>query len=158
LAASGHALANAFGRGVALTDDAVQSVLIALVDASDHAADEDIDLFRSKMPVQVKRDMPGPHSDLDVRFPGNPGFDRLQQTLVGHLRKMGYQRVSDPVRKNIVELLLDTQDRKPFFWIESTLPFCWNNPKYWNKTSIAYQWGHLNPLNEGKNLTQLIFA
>jgi hypothetical protein len=53
--------------------------------------------------------------------------------------------VREALRRDIVTSIFSTQDYKPFFWIEGTLPFCWNDPKDWGKDYIKYQWGHLNP-------------
>jgi hypothetical protein len=83
-------------------------------------------------------------------------LDRLQKTLACHLRDMGYSRVPKFIRKELLDLILRTQDNKPFFWIEANLPFCWNNPKDWDKTYIAYQWGHLNPRNSVPECSQTV--
>ena len=79
--------------------------------------------------------------------PDDAELARLEKTLSGHLARMGYRRVPEALRRNIVTSIFGTQDYKPFFWIVGTLPFCWNDPKDWDKDYIKFQWGHLNPRN-----------
>jgi hypothetical protein len=79
--------------------------------------------------------------------PDDAEVARLTKTLSGHLAKMGYRKVPEALRRDIVTSILSTKGDKPFFWIEGRLPFCWNDPKDWNKDYIKYQWGHLNPRN-----------
>jgi hypothetical protein len=79
--------------------------------------------------------------------PDGAELARLAKTLSGHLVKMGSRRVREALRRDIVTSIFSTQDYKPFFWTEGALPFCWNDPKDWDKDYIKYQWGHLNPRN-----------
>jgi hypothetical protein len=79
--------------------------------------------------------------------PDDAELARLAERLSGHLLRMGYRRVPEALRRDIVTCFFSTQDYKPFFWIKGTLPFCWNDPKDWDKAYIKYQWGHLNPRN-----------
>jgi len=83
--------------------------------------------------------------------PDDAELARLEKTLCGHLARLGYRRVPLALRRDIVRCILSTQDYKPFFWIEGKLPFCWNDPKDWDKDYIKYQWGHLNPRNSVTN-------
>jgi hypothetical protein len=62
-----------------------------------------------------------------------PKWPVSQKTLAVHLAKMGYGRVPEALRREIVKRILSTQDDKPFFWIEGRLPLCWNDSKDWDK-------------------------
>lgn len=72
---------------------------------------------------------------------------RLANSLVPHLLQFGFRKSPEDLRCQIVESILATQDYKPFFWIDAALPYCWNDPKHWDRSQIIYQWGHLNPRN-----------
>ncbi len=76
---------------------------------------------------------------------------RLAKRLGQIIDKSTYQYANYPshqlVREDIVLALLETQNRKPFFWIRAKLPFCWNHVKDWNLDFIKYEWGHINPRN-----------
>lgn len=76
-------------------------------------------------------------------------ISRLQKTIEPHIRACGYvvgkKGVPKRLKKIYINLILETQDYKPFFWIESDLPFCWNAPKNFDKKYIVYEWGHLLP-------------
>ena len=75
---------------------------------------------------------------------------RLNNTVRKHLLKAGAIHLNskkDQIVK-FVEFIIETQNGQAFFWIQSDLPFCWNNPKDWNTFSyIRFQWGHLEPSN-----------
>jgi hypothetical protein len=59
-------------------------------------------------------------------------------------KHIGHRLHRDRIKK-IVEMIFETQNKLPFFWIESARPFCWNHPKDWARTHIRYEWGHLEP-------------
>jgi len=85
--------------------------------------------------------------------------ERLGRTAVAHLKKCGYRRVTRDRCALLVDEFIDkifaTQDQKPFFHIESELPYCWNAPKDWGKDFIVYEWGHLRSRNQNNNPYQI---
>ena len=74
---------------------------------------------------------------------------RLCGTVRPHLTKAGAINLSAKKEqvKRFVDLIIETQNEKSFFWIDSNLPFCWNNPRDWRFPYIRFQWGHLEPNN-----------
>jgi hypothetical protein len=81
-------------------------------------------------------------------------FSRIVLTFLQNVRRddrntLEFRHVGHPDNreriKKIVEMIFETQDKLPFFWIDSALPFCWNHPKDWARTHIRYEWGHLEP-------------
>jgi hypothetical protein len=90
-------------------------------------------------------------------------FPRLERTVRGHLRDMGYRKLKDgsdlgksEVREYIF-LIAQAQGFKPFFHVEGKdeQPYCWNGPEHWRFPYVIYQWGHLFPRSEGKEAHQL---
>lgn len=77
---------------------------------------------------------------------------RVATTAVTHLRRCGFGRVTatrcGPLVMRFVQCIFEAQDRKPFFHVEGTLPYCWNRVKHWDKNYIRYEWGHLHSRNE----------
>ena len=69
-------------------------------------------------------------------------------TAISHLRDCGFVRVPPALVDDFVNLIFETQNRKPFFHVEGPLPFCWNAPKEWGTNHILYQWGHLRSRNQ----------
>jgi hypothetical protein len=83
---------------------------------------------------------------------------RLYNTIKNHLRRAGVRNLSNKISliHQFVDLILETQNNKPLFWIDSHLPFCWNNPRDWkNYPYIRLQWGHLQPNNSLIECNQL---
>ena len=80
--------------------------------------------------------------------PDDSEVTRLANSLNPHLSRFGFRKPHERLRRQMVDVILETQEHKPFFWIDSVLPYCWNEPKDWGKTHIVYQWGHLNPRNQ----------
>lgn len=84
---------------------------------------------------------------------------RLGHTVMGHLKGLGYKRATHTrcgaLAANFVEAILGAQDHKPFFYIDSPLPFCWNAPKDWDKDFIRYEWGHLRSRNQNTDANQI---
>lgn len=76
---------------------------------------------------------------------------RLYKTVVSHLKKCGYSRITQKrcpdLIKNYVDLIFQTQHNLPFFHIAGDLPYCWNSPGDWHFNYIRYQWGHLQSRN-----------
>lgn len=74
--------------------------------------------------------------------------DRLIVTMLSHIRKdfpgVRFTAEKKVILKKIVTLIFETQDHRPFFYIEGTeLPLCWNMPGQWEWNYIKYEWGHL---------------
>src|SRR5713226_2311724 len=84
---------------------------------------------------------------------------RIQQTAVGHLKRCGFHHVTRSRCASLVDIfvsaIFDTQDRRPFFHVESALPFCWNRPTDWDKDYIRYEWGHLRSLNQNEDAHEI---
>lgn len=79
--------------------------------------------------------------------------DRLVGTMIVYIRKefanTKFNATKKPILKEILNLLFEAQDKRPFFHIEGTeLPLCWNNPGDWNINYIKYEWGHLWSKNQ----------
>jgi hypothetical protein len=79
--------------------------------------------------------------------------NRLVNTMIPYIKKSFQNLKINPskkiILKEIVNLLFDSQDRRPFFHVEGTeLPLCWNNPGDWNIAYIKYEWGHLWSKNQ----------
>lgn len=79
--------------------------------------------------------------------------NRLVGTLINHLKKdfigVKFNSNKKPIVKEIIRLIFETQDQRPFFHIEGTeLPLCWNRPGDWNCDYIKYEWGHLLSRNQ----------
>ncbi len=83
--------------------------------------------------------------------------DRLVETFRNHIRS-DYQEIKfnsekKKVLKNIIHLIFETQDRRPFFHVEGTeLPLCWNRPSDWECDYIKYEWGHLLSKNQSPDI------
>lgn len=77
---------------------------------------------------------------------------RAKRTIIRHLRSYGYTLLKaskpPPVVAEYVDAIFKTQGCKPFFNIDSELPYCWNAPKHWDKNYIRYEWGHLKSKNQ----------
>lgn len=72
--------------------------------------------------------------------------DRLVHSMINHLREdypdCRFDKDKRVILKEIVGLIFETQDRRPFFHVEGTeLPLCWNRPSDWNINHIKYEWG-----------------
>jgi hypothetical protein len=80
---------------------------------------------------------------------------RVRETFVGHLRRLGYRRVEKTIVAELVNHIFEAQDRRPFFYIDATLPYCWNGPKDWSHDYIRYEWGHLQSRNQNADADQL---
>jgi hypothetical protein len=91
--------------------------------------------------------------------------DRLVKTLINHIKDdfpaVRFNKKKKLILKEIVTLIFETQDHRPFFHVEDTeLPLCWNGPKNWECNYIKYEWGHLlsrnqNSVNEKSILENL---
>ena len=80
---------------------------------------------------------------------------RLVKSIVPHIKAAGVS-VSPSRNFNkltqVIRLLFDVQDNRPFFHVEGTeLPLCWNSPRDWDKNYIKYEWGHLRSLNQDED-------
>lgn len=80
---------------------------------------------------------------------------RVCKTLTRHLRRFGYRRISQPIILEIVSQIFDAQNRRPLFYIEAPLPYCWNAPGAWKYDYIRYEWGHLRSRNQNTDADQL---
>lgn len=84
---------------------------------------------------------------------------RIQCTAVVHLKRCGYRRVTRArcgvLVDTFVGAIFETQNRQPFFHVESALPFCWNRPTDWDKNYIRYEWGHLRSSNQNEDAHQI---
>ena len=79
--------------------------------------------------------------------------DRLIKSLINHLRRqfsgVPFTSAKKIILKQIIELIFETQDKRPIFHVEGTeMPLCWNRPGDWNCDYIKYQWGHLLSKNQ----------
>jgi len=94
-----------------------------------------------------------PHAyDHEIR---DENIERLVKSLVPHLKKAGLN-VSPSKNfaelSQIIKLLFQVQDDRPFFHIEGTeMPLCWNSPRDWDKDYIKYEWGHLRSRNQAED-------
>jgi hypothetical protein len=80
---------------------------------------------------------------------------RAKKTVIEHLRKCGYVLLKsnrpNATTDAFVDAMFDAQDRRPFFHVDSDLPFCWNAPADWQYPYIRYQWGHLRSRNQNED-------
>jgi hypothetical protein len=81
-------------------------------------------------------------------------IERLVKSLVPHLKKSGLNvspsKNFDELAQ-IIKLLFQAQDDRPFFHVEGTeMPLCWNSPRDWDKDYIKYEWGHLRSRNQAE--------
>jgi hypothetical protein len=79
--------------------------------------------------------------------------DRLVGTLINHLKQdfvgVKFNSHKKATLKEIIYLIFEAQDKRPFFHIEGTeLPLCWNRPADWDCDYIKYEWGHLLSRNQ----------
>lgn len=85
---------------------------------------------------------------------------RVANTLVPHLKRSGYPRATarrtGSLPRDIVAVIFEAQENRPFFHVDGPLPFCWNRPSDWDKPFIRYEWGHLHSRNQAESAsTQL---
>lgn len=85
--------------------------------------------------------------DLDLRD------YRLVKSIINHIREdfpnTRFEKNKRIILKEIVYLLFEAQEHRPFFHVEGTeLPLCWNRPSDWNINYIKYEWGHLLSRNQ----------
>ena len=87
-------------------------------------------------------------------------IERLVKSLIPHLNNAGLKvtlRSSFSGLSQIIKMLFEVQDNRPFFHVEGTeLPLCWNRPRDWDKNYIKYEWGHLRSKNQAQNKTNKI--
>jgi len=79
--------------------------------------------------------------------------DRLVKSVINHIRQdfseVRFDQKKKAILKEIVCLLFEAQEHRPFFHVEGTeLPLCWNRPSDWNIRYIKYEWGHLLSQNQ----------
>lgn len=79
--------------------------------------------------------------------------DRLVGTLVNHIKNdfpdIRFTSDKKLIVKELILLIFETQDKRPFFHVEGTeLPLCWNRPADWDCDYIKYEWGHLLSRNQ----------
>ncbi|RLD29258.1 MAG: hypothetical protein DRI75_04070 [Bacteroidetes bacterium] len=79
--------------------------------------------------------------------------DRLVKSIINHIREdfsgVRFDSKKKNILKEIVLLLFEAQEHRPFFHVEGTeLPLCWNRPSDWNIDYIKYEWGHLLSQNQ----------
>jgi len=79
--------------------------------------------------------------------------ERLVKTMMNHIKTdlpgVRFTNEKKLILKEIINLLFETQDKRPFFHVEGTeLPLCWNRPADWNCDYIKYEWGHLLSRNQ----------
>jgi len=79
--------------------------------------------------------------------------ERLVGTLVNHIKddfkEIRFTADKKTIVKELIGLLFETQDKRPFFHVEGTeLPLCWNRPADWDCDYIKYEWGHLLSRNQ----------
>jgi len=82
-------------------------------------------------------------------------IERLVKSLAPHLKKAGLNvspsKNFDELTQ-IIKLLFQAQDDRPFFHVEGTeMPLCWNSPRDWDKDYIKYEWGHLRSRNQAED-------
>ncbi len=84
---------------------------------------------------------------------------RTKRTVIKHLKDCGYNLLREAVHvqavDDLVDAIFETQQHRPFFHIESELPYCWNAPMDWDKNYIRYQWGHLASRNQNVTAHQI---
>ena len=79
--------------------------------------------------------------------------DRLVKSIVSHIREdfdgVRFNSKKKVILKEVVLLLFEAQEHRPFFHVEGTeLPLCWNRPADWDIDYIKYEWGHLLSQNQ----------
>jgi len=79
--------------------------------------------------------------------------DRLVKSIINHIREdfdgVRFDSKKKVILKEIVLLLFEAQEHRPFFHVEGTeLPLCWNRPADWDIDYIKYEWGHLLSQNQ----------
>lgn len=79
--------------------------------------------------------------------------DRLEKSIINHIRTdfegVRFDNKKKAVLKELVLLLFEAQEHRPFFHVEGTeLPLCWNRPADWDIDYIKYEWGHLLSQNQ----------
>lgn len=79
--------------------------------------------------------------------------DRLVKTIINHIRDdfdgVRFDTKKKGILKEVVLLLFEAQEKRPFFHVEGTeLPLCWNRPADWGIDYIKYEWGHLLSQNQ----------
>jgi hypothetical protein len=79
--------------------------------------------------------------------------DRLVKSIINHIRNdfanVRFDQKKRDILREIVILLFEAQEHRPFFHVEGTeLPLCWNRPSDWNIDYIKYEWGHLLSQNQ----------
>jgi hypothetical protein len=83
---------------------------------------------------------------------------RAARTLAPHLKKAGYPLLtptrSEAERYEFVRLIFRAQGERPFFHIDTPLPYCWNAPSHdgWEVNYIKYEWGHLRSINQNPGI------
>lgn len=80
---------------------------------------------------------------------------RVYKTFARHLVRFGYRRVARPLVAEVVEMLFEAQGRRPLFYVDTPLPFCWNAPGGWKYDYIRYEWGHLRSRNQNVDADHL---
>ncbi|AIN49902.1 hypothetical protein MED134_15124 [Dokdonia sp. MED134] len=79
--------------------------------------------------------------------------ERLVKSIINHIRNdfsnVRFDKQKREILREIVILLFEAQQHRPFFHVEGTeLPLCWNRPSDWNIDYIKYEWGHLLSQNQ----------
>ncbi|WP_041295696.1 hypothetical protein [Dokdonia sp. 4H-3-7-5] len=79
--------------------------------------------------------------------------ERLVKSIINHIRNdfsnVRFDKQKREILREIVILLFEAQEHRPFFHVEGTeLPLCWNRPSDWNIDYIKYEWGHLLSQNQ----------
>ncbi len=79
--------------------------------------------------------------------------DRLVKSIINHIRDdffgVRFDKEKKEILKEIVFLLFEAQEHRPFFHVEGTeLPLCWNRPSDWDINYVKYEWGHLLSQNQ----------
>lgn len=79
--------------------------------------------------------------------------ERLVKSIINHIRddfsNVRFDKPKREILREIVMLLFEAQEHRPFFHVEGTeLPLCWNRPSDWNIDYIKYEWGHLLSQNQ----------
>ena len=72
--------------------------------------------------------------------------ERLVKSIINHIRddfsNVRFDKSKREILREIVMLLFEAQEHRPFFHVEGTeLPLCWNRPSDWNIDYIKYEWG-----------------
>ncbi|MFP1757551.1 hypothetical protein [Lonsdalea quercina] len=89
-------------------------------------------------------------------------LERKWETLVRILKASRYHKMDlkNPecvdLARDITMAIFNAQGCKPYFHIDSDLPFCWNVPSKWYKNYIYYEWGHMNSIHNHANKAKII--